>query len=265
MMNIILPIALIIGGLLCIFYIRPKIQNKVMEMKYMQTKSVAELRQMFDNMDSMVLGDEYREYVEIKGNVCSQASVMTPYSERKVSYCESGLTQVTEVKEQYRDNEGCLKTRVTKRETLISNEKTSQVIRMKDSTDAGEIVLEIQASGCELDIPKTFDRFEPKNNLRRYGCFSTCPSECFGVGTLGFKMMEKTIELDQKLYVIGEAFLSDGEIHIGKPKDPKKPFIVSTRSEEELISSSDRNALLSLAGGIAATVIGAALIFYLNI
>ena len=265
MMNIILPIALIIGGVFCIFYIRPKMQNKVMEMKYMQTKSVAELRQMFADMDSMALGDDYREYVEIKGNVCSQAPVMTPYSEREVAYCESGLTQVTEVKEQYRDNEGCLKTRVVKRETPISNEKTSQTIRMKDTTDAGEIVLEIQASGCELDIPKTFDRFEPKNNISRYGYFSSRSYGRFGADTLGFKMTEKTIELNQKLYVIGEAFLSGGEIHIGKPKDPKKPFIVSTKSEEELIDTSDRNALLSLVGGIAAAVIGVALMIYLNI
>lgn len=264
-MNIILPAVLIIGGMLSIFYLRPKMQNKTMEMKFMQTKSIAELLEMFDNMDNMDLGEDYRQYVELKGNVCSQAPVMTPYSEREVAYCESGLTQVTEVKEQYRDNEGCLKTRVTKRDSPISNEKTSQVIRMKDSTDAGEIVLEIQASGCELDIPKTFDRFEPKNNMSRYGYFSSRSYGRFGADTLGFKMTEKTIELNQKLYVIGEAFLSGGEIHIGKPKDSKKPFIVSTKSEEELINSSDRNALFSLVGGIAAAAAGVALIIYLNI
>ena len=264
-MNIILPIVLIIGGLVAIFYLRPKIQNKGLEIKYMQTKTISELRGMFSQMDGMSLGEDYREYVEIKGTVTDQAPVRTPYSEREVAYCESKLLQVTESKEQYRDREGNLRTRVSKRETPISDEKTSQTIHISDGSSSEEVVLEIQASGCELDIPKTFDRFEPKNNLNRYGYFSRHPFNRFGAETLGFKMIEKTIELNQKLYVLGEAFCVGGEIHIGVPQDSKKPFIISTKSEEEIVNSSERNVQFSLFGGMAAIVLGAFLMFYLNV
>ena len=61
-------------------------------------------------------------------------------------------------------------------------------------------------------------------------------------------MTEETIEENQNLYVIGEAFRVGDTIHIGKPEDKKKPFIVTTKSEEDLINKSNQNAMFSLVG-----------------
>ncbi len=74
-------------------------------------------------------------------------------------------------------------------------------------------------------------------------------------------MTEETIEENQNLYVIGEAFRVGDTIHIGKPEDKKKPFIVTTKSEEDLINKSNQNAMFSLVGGIVAIIVG--IIFYI--
>ena len=74
-------------------------------------------------------------------------------------------------------------------------------------------------------------------------------------------MTEETIEANQNLYVIGEAYKVGNEIHIGKPQDPKKPFIVTTKSEEEIINKSSQNSLFLLVGGIVAIVIGCVMAF----
>ena len=259
-MNILIPIALIVGGLALIFYVRKKAQSTVTEMKYMQTKSIAELKEMFNQMESNGLGNEYREYVELKGNIVSNELVETPFSNRKVAYCESSLSQVIEVREQYRDSNGNMQTRINKRENTISDEKTSQEINMKDSSSNDSVVLEINGTGCNLDIPKTFDRFEPKNNLSNYRYFNSFSWNRYGAETTGFRMTEKTINDNQNLYVLGEAFKVGDTIHIGKPQDSKKPFIVTTKSEEDFVNKSNQNALFSLIGGIAAIVIGVILI-----
>lgn len=255
-MEIIISILLIGGGLASLFYIRPKINNSVTEIKFMQTKTIAELNEMFSLMDDSGVGNEYREYVELKGTVVSDNLVETPFSDRKVVYCESKLSQVTEIKEQHRDNNGNLQTRVRKEETTISDEKTSQEIYLKDNSSDESVTLEINAVGCKLDIPKTFDRFEPKMNLGRYRYFNSFSWNRFGAETLGFKMTEKTIEANQNMYVIGEAFRVGDTLHIGKPQDNKKPFIITTKSEEDLINSSNQSAMFALIGGIAAIVIG---------
>lgn len=255
-MQIIIPIVLIVLGLVAIFYLRPKTKDSTTEIKFMQTKKISELKDMFAQMDANGLGNEYREFVELKGNILSDNLVETPFSNRKVAYCESRLAQVTEIKEQYRDNNGNMRTRVNKQETTISNEKTSQEISVNDGSSEESVVVEINGTGCDLDIPKTFDRFEPKNNLSNYRYFNSFSWSRFGAETLGFKMTENTIGANQSLYIIGEAFRVGNTIHIGKPQDSKKPFIVTTKSEEDLVNSSNQKAMFYLIGGIVAIVVG---------
>ena len=255
-MEVLIPLLLIGGGLAAIFYLRPKMQNNVTEIKYMQTKTISELNDMFSQMDANGLGNDYREYVELKGTVVSNNLVETPFSNRQVAYCESRLSQVIETREQYRDSNGNMQTRIRKQENTISNEKSSQDISLIDNSSNEPVVLEINASGCKLDIPKTFDRFEPKGNLGRYRYFNSFAWNRYGAETLGFKMTEETIETNQNLYVIGEAFRVGNTLHIGKPQDGKNPFIITTKSEEDLVNSANQNAKFALIGGIIAIVIG---------
>ncbi len=259
-MNIIVALLLIGGGLSAIFYFRPKTQKDVLEIKYMQTKKISELQDMFNQMDSNGLGNDYREFVELKGTVVSDNLLNTPFSNRKVAYCESKLAQVTETLEQYRDSNGYTRTRAKQNETTISHEKSSQEISMIDDSTQTSVVLEINGTGCKLDIPKTFDRFEPKNNLSNYRYFNSFSWNRYGSETLGFKMTEETIEPNQSLYVIGEAFRVGNKIHVGKPQDNNKPFIITTKSEEDLINKSNQKALFMLVGGIFAIVIGLGII-----
>lgn len=262
-MEILVPILLIGGGLVSIFYLRPKVQNHVTEMKFLKTKTISELKEMFNQMDANGLGNDYREFVELKGSVLSDKLVKTPFSDREVAYCESKLSQVTEIKEQYQDSNGNYRTRVRKQENVISNEKSSTDILMIDTSSNDPVVLEINGTGCNLDLTTTFDRFEPKTNLSRYRYFNSFSMGRFGAETLGFKMTEETIEANQNLYVIGEAFRVGNTIHIGKPQDNKKPFIITTKSEEDLINKSNQNAKAFLIGGIIAIVIGIIMFFSL--
>ena len=260
-MNIIIPLVLVIGGLVAIFYIRPKNQNNITEIKYLQTKKISELKDMFNQMESNGLGNDYREFVELKGNVLSTNLTETPFSNKQVAYCKSKLSQVIEIKEEYRDSNGNMRTRVNKQENIISEEKSSQEIELLDDSTNESVVLEINGIGCKLDIPKTFDRFEPKANLGNYRYFNTFSFNRFGAETIGFKMTEETIDSNQQLYVIGEAFKVGNKIHIGKPQDTKKPFIVTTKSEEDLVNKSKQTSLFTLIGGIIAIVIGIVMIF----
>lgn len=260
-MQVIISIILIAGGLWAIFYLRPKTKNHVLEIKSMQTKKISQLLDIFKQMDENNLGDNYREFVEIKGKVKSDKLFEAPFSNTQVAYCESTLSQVTESKEQYRDNNGNMRTKTTKHENIISNEKTSQEILLYDETSQQSVILEINATGCKLDIPKTFDRFELKNNLSNYKYFDSFSMNRYNTDTLGFKMTEKTIQKDQNLYVIGEAFRVGNDIHIGKPSDNKKPFIVTTKSEEDLVNNSNQTAMSALIGGIIAIIVGIGMFF----
>ena len=255
-MNYLLALVFVCIGLAAIFYLRPKIMKNILEIQYMKTKTISELKDMFKDMDANGLGNEYREFVELKGKIVSNNPVQGPYSKKTVAYCDSKLIQVVETREEYRDNNNNLRTRTIKHENVLSNQKTSENLNMKDETSEDSIILEINATGCELDIPETFNKFENKSNLRNYDYFRSFSLDRISSDTLGFKMVERTIDINQNIYVIGEAFRVGNTIHIGKPMDDKKPFIVSTKSEEDLINNSKRKTMLLLIGGIISIVIG---------
>ena len=255
-MDFIMPLIFIVFGLVVIFYIRPKSQSDIMEVKFLKTKKISELREIFSQMEQNGLGDDYREFVELKGKIFSENLINTPFSNKNVAYCESELIEVVKTTERYKDSNGNYQTRTKNQENRISNERSSQDIKIIDESSNTPIYIELNASGCNLDIPKTFDRFESKNNLRNYNYFNSFPMNRYGDETVGFKMIEKTIDSEQNLYIIGEAYKVGDTIHIGKPMDNKKPFIISTKSEDELVNSSNQNALSLLVSGIISIIVG---------
>ena len=68
---------------------------------------------------------------------------------------------------------------------------------------------------------------------------------------LGYNYTESIIPIGQRIYVIGEASDSDGALIIKKPREKGKPFIVSLKSEEEIIGSHESSAKWYLVGAIA--------------
>lgn len=262
-MYILIGIILIIGGLFSVFYLRPKAMSKILEMQFLQTKTVKELLESFENMKLSGLENSYKEFVELKGHIVG-TGIKTPFSERMVAYYKSKLLRVNEIRDQERDDKGNIKNTVRKQETLISDETSNHYIEFKDNSCDETIIIDINDPNCKFDLVKTFDRFEYDNNISRYSYFSS-PSffsrrnsynNNLGVHPLGYRMEEKTLDINQNLYILGGAYYNAGKLHIGKPIENGKPFLVSYKSEEELINHNKRLVSLFLFGGFAASLLG---------
>lgn len=259
----IISLLLIIGGLVSIFYLYPQKKNQIMEMQFMRTKPIRELREMFDTMRESGLEDSYTEFVELKGRIVTE-SVKTPFSGREVAYFESSISSVNEVEKVEYDDKGNRRRTMVKEENLISSEESSHTIGLRDASTDEVLVLEIHASGCNLNIPKTWDRLDPNFNFADHRTRQSYRSQMNRMDSgrfLGYRTIERTIDKDAQLYVLGEAFKSGDTIHIGKPKDSKKPFLVTTKSEENMISESQSSSKAILFGGIGSVVIGIILFF----
>ena len=132
---------------------------------------------------------------------------------------------------------------------LLFNARNDQ-IRLLQS-----ICIELQCSTCNkarfVDL-----RFHHLKRVQRNFSFSLA-----GVGgtggrrTLGYQFTERILPLNRRLYVLGAASDSSGELVIQKPRE-KGQFIISLKSEEELLKSSKSGMTWSLVGSIACFVIG---------
>ena len=247
---IIIGVLLVIGGLLCVFLLRPRISGALMEIRFMETTPIADLAAILEQLrDAGADEGSLRQYVELKGAAEADQPDAMPFSGERVAYGRAKRVRVTERQESYRDSNGRTRTRTVKHEETVSDEKTSAPAYLSDSSINGQpgkrVLLDLSAGGIKLDIPKTYDRFEPSNE-RRIGSSRV----------VGYKKTEHTIKQKQQLYVIGDVYVNGGVMTLGKPSEPKKPFIVSTKSEEELINTNKRNASMALYGGVGAAVLG---------
>ncbi len=258
MVLIIIGVVLIVLGGVLVFVVRTRIKNKNIEIQFMNTTTIPALTGTLKENEAQGL-ENYREYAELKGIASSDYPQKTPYSEQDVAYYDAAIYQVFEEVEAYRDDSGTHQ-RVNRREDLMSSQKGTGSLVLKDAQTGDKAYIELLARGMQLDTVKSLDKFEPVNMMNQYGFFSSFSFGERGSRTLGFRMVEKTIPLDHALYVLGDAYLQGGRLNITKPADSKKPFIVSVKSEADLVHGNKVGATVALVIGIILAVGGVALI-----
>ncbi len=263
-MPIIIGILLIAAAVYMIFFGRKKAAGELLEIQYQETKTIPEVEEALMAMQD--IDPNYRELVEVKGTAACDDPPTAPYSQKKVAFYTAETYKVSEETRQERDNEGNVRTRTVKHEDKLSEEESAQPLLLTDA-DGRRIIIETNGNADKLDLVKTMDRFQNAdqynanmytNPYRRFREYS--PSFGAGYRLLGYKQVEKTIPLLSRLYVLGEAYMENGQIYIGQPREKSKPFIVTTKSEEELVKNKESAAKFQLFGGIASAVIGVILI-----
>ena len=245
---------LIVVGVFCSIYFPMRIKNKNIEIQFTQTTPISELIAILtENAKAGLEG--YRHYVELKGQTEKDTLQKTPFSEKEVAYYNANLYQVFEEMVTFSDSTGRHQ-RLKKSESLMTNQKSTGSIALKDAQSGEKVYIDISQSGLQLDTLKTLDNFEPVNNMQKYSFFNSIRYNPMGSRTLGFRMIENTIPLGQSLYVLGEACLDGARVNIGRPRDSKKPFIVSVKNEAEIVQGNKTGAKVALVFGILLAVAG---------
>lgn len=254
--TIVIGLVLIAAGALCAFVLRNKLSGKAVDVQYMKTTPLAELKKTFADMTSGGLDSNFRQYVELQGVAASATPPNAPYSQQSVAFYEAELIQVYETSEYYTDDQGRQQQRSVRKEQSVTNERSAEPLLLKDAATGDTAMLDLQDSGLHLDLLNGCDRFEPSENMNAYGFFNTYIPRQLGNRTLGYRLKERIIPLGQQLYVLGEAYLRNGGICVGRPSDNRKSFIISTKSEAQITREAKTGSTIALIGGAALAVGG---------
>lgn len=144
------------------------------------------------------------------------------------------------------------------REETVSDLTSDAAFVLAD--DTGTVA--IHPSGAEIDRPeRVVDRFEPHSGGDDHGggLLGTLLKATKDSGTLGFQHEEWIIRPGTALYVQGEVADRSGALAFAAPKD-EGAFLVSTRSEEEIVGEAERNAKIAVAAAVGAAVLGVVLL-----
>lgn len=266
-MYIIIGLALIAVGVYFFLVQFRKSGNDLVEIQFQQTKSIPDALEAVKAMED--IDPNYREFIELKGFADCKNPQTTPYSQKKVAFYTAEVHQLSEETREETDNNGNRRTNTYKHDEKLSEEESGEPLLLRDN-DGNEIIIETNGVSGSFDMPKTLDRFQSANGNNGYSPFMN-PNRHFtqfninmnfgnGYRLLGYKQIENTINLRQPLYVLGEAYMNCGQLFIGPPREKGKSFIVSTKSEEELIKNKKNSKMMAIVLGCAAIVIGIAMI-----
>ena len=121
-------------------------------------------------------------------------------------------------------------------------------------------------NGADIDPVQVVSKYEPSmqgRNSISFGSFSFNVSRSTGDRKiLGYEFTEKIIPVDRRVYVIGEASDSSGELMIQQPSEKGKPFIITLKSEEELTKDKESNIKALMIGAVISLIAGLGAIAY---
>lgn len=237
MFLLIIGVLLIIGGGVLLIT-RRKSLNLAMDIKYHETSRVVDVVDTYKQIkDELGVGNYSGNIVELSGNGHSDSPLIAEFSQRPALYCETTVTREYEVTEQKQTSDGKYQTVTERKSEQVS--KNSQHIPFYLDDGSGDKVL-VDMEGAKKHLVQSYDQFRQEAPAG-YNTYSGLGSK-----TLGYRYKEKIIPANIRLYVLGEVSDRRGELSVIKPQEKGKPFIVSTKSEEDLTKSAEGSAMTQL-------------------
>lgn len=249
-MNIfILVVGLIISAIAITFLIKHHfIRADIRAIRGTETSKIADLRAMGATIaQEMGRNGTWREQVEVKGLVMSNRPLTAELSKIPCVYCHTLVKEEYERTEYETDDDGDTHVREVKGTKIISDRQNRTSFYLEDETDK----IFINPEGAEIDALTIVNEFEScyRERSRDYRIF-------------GYQRTEKIVELESEVYVLGEVKEIDGRLQIGASKDRQTRFMISYRSEEELVEQKQRQGRYKLLWGIGLFAVGCLMVIY---
>jgi len=232
---IFLPISLAALAVL-LFFIGKSQGNKALDIASTETITAAGLATEASDVAKEIGAGSYTKMAEVKGTVESASPLSSEMSGTQCAWYRS--TVVREYEETYteRDSDGKSRT-ATRRgsETVSTNERRTPFL-VRDETGATEV----DPEGAPMEGERVLSQFEQgdRGPAISIGGFRVSLG-ALGAGrrTIGYKLEEWALPLGARVYVLGEARDDGGRLRIAKPSAKGGRFIISMKSEEQLLKS----------------------------
>jgi hypothetical protein len=255
----IVGIVLILGGV-GLFYASTRSKASMEAMASTETATAEELSTAAKGVAEEIGPGSFRQLTELKGNVECDNPITSELAKQECVYYHMNVSREWEETYWETDSEGREQRRTRRGSDVMASNTRSQEFVVRD--DTGTTVVE--PNGATFHAVSAVSRFEPgeRSGQLSFGGFSLSISG-FGSAnrrTLGYRFEESVIPPGHRIYVLGEASDAGGRLSVRKPEEKGKKFIVSVKSEEELMASAATSAKWLRVGAIAAGILGVILV-----
>jgi hypothetical protein len=235
-------------------------KNKAYLIQSTDTSTAKALQEGAADVAKEIGAGSFNQITEVKGNCVCDNPLTSELAQRECVYYSMRVTR--EYEEDYwdTDSEGRRVQRTRRSSETVANNSNSTPFYVQDATGR----VRVDPSGASFTTEKVLSRFEPRATVERGNfrlgsfLFDVATRGMSNHRTIGYRYEEEIIPVGRRLYVLGEASDRDGEVSVIKPSKKNTQFIVSVKSEEELVSGAKKAALWCNIGGIVSLLAGAA-------
>ena len=232
----ILCLAIAIG---CFFAARGQ-SGQLRAMSAADTFSSQMLQDLYNQVVPTLGGEALAQVCEVAGVIEADAALSAPLSGKACVAYTRTVTREYEEDVTSTDSDGKTTTTAARRSETVENNQQRVRFFVRDTT--GRVLIDPERA--DLDLIETINRFDaaqPKPGER--------------TRTLGYRYQEQALPIGTQVYVLGCAVDGGGQPMIARsPRDLKQRFMISRRSERELITAATGAAqkLYYAAGGAGA-------------
>ncbi|MCX7031922.1 MAG: E3 ubiquitin ligase family protein [Spirochaetes bacterium] len=235
-------------------------RRKVYAMKATDTSTAADLRGLADSVAKEIGAGSFNQVTEVKGAVECDSPLTGELSLVPCVHYAMSIRREWEETSWKTDAQGRRTQETNKGSDTVASNTRSVRFRVKDATGA----VDVDPSGAKIDGEKavsTFQPGEPAGGSLTYKGFSISLPGFVGAGgrrTLGYRYEETVVPVGVQVYVLGEAVDAGGTLTVKKPVKKDVRFVISVRSEEELVRKAGSAARgLTIAAAVCVVVAGA--------
>jgi E3 Ubiquitin ligase len=255
MILIILGLIMIALGVLLLL-LRRRTQARLRAITATPTSAIGEVLRLHQESAGARGAGSVGQLVEVTGMIQCDAPLTAELSGEPCVYYHMSVEERYEEQYEERDAQGRPQLRTRTDSTTVAS--TTQSTRFWVEDESGRI--RVEPGDAEIQPQEALNRYEPFQDgamMLRVGAFSVAlGTPAAGRTVLGHTYRESLLPLHRRVYIIGEAGDNDGALCIRKPGEQGQPFIVSLKSEEEIVSSGESSMGWYLGGVIASFVLG---------
>jgi hypothetical protein len=229
-----------------------------------ETLTAAELNELAKGVAGEVGGGSFHQRCEVVGAAAAgpAGAQKAPHSGTEAVWYRAEVVHRYWVEERRTVNNQTRWER-SEREETVSDITSQQPFLVKDPQGAASVL--VAPEGADIDRPEqTVDRFEQGRAQKGNGSSGVLDAvvnaflDTERSGTLGFNYREWVIRPNARLYIHGEAADDTGVLRFAKPD--KGRYVISTRSEEQIVGEATKHAKWATIGAAVAAVVGVVLV-----
>lgn len=230
-----LVIGLVLIGIgILMIWLKGKSEDTVLELKSVKTSAAADLDELCRSISAEIGPGGFSQLAEVKGVAEADSPIRSELSNTECVWYSMKVEERYEEMYTETDSDGNTSRRTRTGTTTVASNSNGIPFLVRD--ESGSIM--VDPTRAKVEGRKVLDRHEPAEaagHQLTFGTFSFTVAPTNGRRVLGYNYTEHAIPVGAHLYVIGEACdRDDGKLCIRTPAESGKPFIISTRSEEEI-------------------------------